>query len=126
MPGLVCPAPGWSDFYLFRQWLEFFEPCQHGACLRKPCTLEQVSWALFDLTFYGCRRLILAVMVTLSRPESVSSEPGLDLFLPILPKVSFDPNLRAAITLGMDTYKSFIYCLLVNRASLCSSDWPGL
>lgn len=65
-------------------------------------------------------------MVTLSRPESVSSEPDLDLFLPILPKVSFDPNLRAAITLGMDTYKSFIYCLLVNRASLCSSGWTGL
>lgn len=102
----ICSVSGWS----------FFEPCQHGACLRKPCTLEQVSWALFDLTFYGCRRLILAVMVTLSRPESVSLEPGLDLFLPILPKVSFDPNLRAAITLGMDTYKSFIYCLLVTLA----------
>lgn len=65
-------------------------------------------------------------MVTLSRPESVSPEPDLDLFLPRLPKVSFDLNLRAAITLGMDTYKSFIYFLLVNWASLCSSGWSGL
>jgi hypothetical protein len=56
------------------------------------------------------------VMFKLLRTETVSSRLDLDLLLTRLPKISFGLNL------GMDTDKSFIYCLFVNRASLCRPD----
>jgi len=64
-------------------------------------------------------------MFKILRTETVSSGLDLDLFLTRLSKINYGLNLRVAITLGMDTDKSFIYCLFVNRASLCRSDWPG-